>query len=56
MKIQWNKKYKFFIPILIFYIMNMLIFDYEFALESFRKNEVSRVSDSQVIAQNALIQ
>ena len=36
--------------------MGVLIFDYEFALESCKKNEVSRVSASQVIAQNALIQ
>ena len=36
--------------------MSVLIFDYEFALESCKKNEVSWVSASQVIAQNALIQ
>ena len=34
----------------------MLIFDYEFALESCKKNEVSQVSTSQVIGQNTLIQ
>ena len=34
----------------------MLIFDYKFALESCKKNKVSRVSASQVVAQNALIQ
>ena len=36
--------------------MNILIFDYEFALESCKKNEISQVSASQVIDQNALIQ
>ena len=36
--------------------MNILIFDYEFALESCKKNEISQVSASQVIGQNALIQ
>ena len=40
----------------LFYVMNMLIFDYESALESRKKNEVSQVSASQVIGQNALIQ
>ena len=34
----------------------MLIFDYVFALESCKKNEVSQVSASQVTGQNALIQ
>ena len=36
--------------------MGVLIFDYEFALESCKKNEVSQVSTSQVIGQNTLIQ
>ena len=36
--------------------MNILIFDYEFALESCKENEISQVSSSQVIGQNALIQ
>ena len=36
--------------------MNRLIFDYESALESSKKNEVSQVSASQVRGQNALIQ
>ena len=34
----------------------MLIFDNVFALESCKKNEVSQVSASQVIGQNALMQ
>ena len=36
--------------------MNVLISEYEFALESCKKNEVSQVSASQVTGQNALIQ
>ena len=36
--------------------MGVLIFDYEFALESCKKKEVSQVSTSQVIGQNTLIQ
>ena len=36
--------------------MGVLIFDYEFALESCKKNEVSQVSTSQVIGQNTIIQ
>ena len=42
--------------ILNFYIMNVLIFDYEFALESCKKNDFSQVSVRHVIGQNALIQ
>ena len=40
----------------LFYVMNILIFDDESALESSKKNEVSQVSASQVRGQNALIQ
>ena len=36
--------------------MDALILDYEVALESCKKNEVSQVSASEVSGQNALIQ
>ena len=36
--------------------MNVLISEYEFALESCKKNEVSQVSASQDTDENALIQ